>query len=97
MARAVLGLVNDGQQPVNVVLRATNLVADSGDSIPGELVHFAPNPVDLPVNSQLPVLANVRIPAGVNPGKYVGLVQAAGLEAARAVITVIVKPRSNAT
>jgi hypothetical protein len=97
MARTVLGLVNDGEQPVNVVLRATNLIADSGDSIPGELVHFAPNPLTLPGNSELPVLTTLRLPADASPGKYVGLVQAAGLQAARAVITVVVKPAAGGT
>jgi hypothetical protein len=90
MARTVLALVNDGEQPVNVVLRATNLIADSGDAIPGELVNFAPNPLNLPGNSELPVLTKLRVPAGIRPGRYVGLVQAAGLEAARAVMTVVV-------
>jgi hypothetical protein len=92
VGRGALGLVNETHAPATVVLRATSLVSELGDEISGDQVTFAPNPLNLPPGGELPVLANVRVPPGVRPGKYSGLVQAVGLAATRAVMTLIVIP-----
>lgn len=88
LAKTALGIVNDAATPATVVLRTTSLVNEHGDELPSSAVTFAPNPVNLPAHAELPVLANVQVPTGTRPGKYLGLVQAVGLEATRAVMTV---------
>jgi hypothetical protein len=95
IAKTVLGLVNETQSPASVVLRATSLVNERGDELPGSIVTFAPNPLNLPVGAELPVQASALVPTGTRPGKYYGLVQAVGLEAARAVMTLdVIDPGS---
>lgn len=94
VARTALGLVNSTRDPALVVLRVTNLVSDLGDEISSSLVSFSPNPVNLPGGAELPVQAAVKVPGDARPGTYVGLVQAAGLEATRAVMLVDVKPKT---
>ena len=95
IATTALGLVNDAQSPTSVVLRATSFVNEQGDELPGSIMSFAPNPVNLPPNAEHPVQANARVPVGTRPGKYSGLVQALGLEATRAVMTIhVIDPRS---
>jgi hypothetical protein len=88
IAKTALGLVNDAESPASVVLRATSFVSEHGDELPGTVVTFAPNPVNLPPNTEFPVQADVRVPVGTRPGKYSGLVQALGLEATHAVMTI---------
>ncbi|HEX6273421.1 MAG TPA: hypothetical protein VFZ53_10280 [Polyangiaceae bacterium] len=95
IGRTALGLFNESRAPASIVLRATSLVSDLGDELPGSLVTFAPNPLHLPAAGELPVQANVRVPPGVRPGTYSGLVQAVGLAATRAVLTVIVAPAAS--
>jgi hypothetical protein len=94
LAHVALGLVNDSGEPASVLLSATSLVSELGHEIPAKHVAFAPNPASLPGRGELPVRASVAVPPGTPPGKYSGLVQGAGLEAARAVMTVIVAPRA---
>jgi hypothetical protein len=94
LAHVALGLVNGSGEPASVLLSATSLVSELGHEIPAKNVAFAPNPSKLPGRGELPVRASVTVPPGTPPGKYSGLVQGAGLDAARAVMTVIVAPRA---
>jgi hypothetical protein len=93
VARTALGLVNDTPDPARVVLRVTSLVNELGDEISSSLVTFSPNPMDLPGGAQMPVQVAVKVPGEARPGTCSGLVQAAGLEATRAVMLVHVKPK----
>lgn len=93
LATTALGLVNQTDNPALVVLRATNLVDDTGQEIPSAFVNFSPISLTLAPRTESPVTVTVQVPSDARPGIYRGLIRAAGLEGAQAAITVNVEPR----
>jgi hypothetical protein len=93
-----LGLINDNADSgvAEVVLHATSLVNERGFEIPSSHVSFAPNPVGVTGAQQQPVYITVRVPEKTPTGTYSGLVQAAGLPEAAALLVVDVEPAGGA-
>lgn len=89
-------LVNDAQQPVEVLVKATSLIGPHGFEVPSRYVGFSPNPLLLQAGETQPVEVTIRMPEQVPPGEYSGLVQGVGLEGAHAQLTVDVRPMTGA-
>jgi hypothetical protein len=83
-----LQIENLEDYPVNVSLFSSELLSDGGSSIPSFAVSFDPLTLNLGPGQQGVVVAKVNVPQQAIPGAYSGLVQAAGLSAVKAVITV---------
>jgi hypothetical protein len=74
--------------PVSVSLYAGELLSDGRGSIPSSAISFDPATVSIGAGQRAVVTAGVAVPPASAPGAYSGLVQAAGLPGAKAVITV---------
>jgi hypothetical protein len=83
-----LRLENLEDHPVQVSFYSSDLLSDSGASIPSFAISFEPAMLNLGSRQQGVVTANIDVPPQAIPGSYSGLVQAAGLAQVKAVITV---------
>jgi hypothetical protein len=78
---------NPGDHPVTLLLYSTDLVSDAGYQIPAALISFDPPSQTIAPRSQGAARMNVAIPLQALAGSYSALVQAAGLAASKAVVT----------
>ena len=83
-----LRLENLEDRPVTLSFYSSDLLSDGGGSIPSFAVSFDPATLDVGAGAQAVITAKIEVPAQATPGAYSGLVQAAGLERVKAVITV---------
>ncbi len=90
-----LAVVNESQGPARVLMRSTSLVSDRGEEIPARMVAFVPPELELGPGQREPVQVAVHVPAGARPGQYSGIVQAAGLQGTRALLTLLVDPEAD--
>lgn len=83
-----LRVENLESHPVKVSFYSSDLLSDAGRSIPSFAVSFEPPILDIGAGQQAIVTAKVGVPPQSIPGAYSGLIQAAGLPDAKAVITI---------
>jgi hypothetical protein len=79
---------NAGPRALDTGFFSTDLLSDTGRSIPGHQVSFDPPRLTLAPGERGNVTARVEVPLQAAPGAYSGLVQASGLPANKTVITV---------
>jgi hypothetical protein len=82
---------NCGDRAETVSFYCTDLLGDAGHDIPSYQVAFDPPGQALAPQAQGRVGVKVDVPLQALPGSYSGLVQAVGLPATKAVITIEVK------
>jgi hypothetical protein len=90
-ARVGFAFENCGERPELVTFYCTDLVGDAGHNIASYQVAFDPPSQTLAPQAQGRVAVNVGVPLQALPGCYSGLVQAVGLPATKAVITIQVR------
>lgn len=86
-ARIPLTIDNADDRPVTLSFYSTDLTSDSGYQIPADLISFDPPSQTIPPRSQGTTLMNVAVPLQAMAGSYSALVQAVGLAASKAVVT----------
>ena len=92
VARLVLNLENDDDQPDECAVHVTDLVGPSGGRIPASHVRVLPSPARIPPHGSTDIRIEVRIPSGTLAGCYTGLLQSDDGDAVRALIQVFVGP-----
>jgi hypothetical protein len=79
---------NQDNRPAQVSFYCTDLLSDNGNSVPSYQVSFDPQNRTIGPSERALVKVNVAVPPQSIPGSYSGLIQAVGLCAAKAVITI---------
>lgn len=83
-----LRLENINEDSVGVSFYSSDLLSDSGGTIPSFALSFDPDMLNLGAGQQAVVTVQINVPPQTIPGAYSGLVQATGLSRVKAVITV---------
>ena len=87
-AQICISLVNEDDQPAQVVFFSTGLIGEGGERIPGERVSFQPRELMLSPGKTDEVIVRVAVPAQTRCGVYSGLVRASQLDYLHAVLVV---------
>jgi len=87
-AQISLCVENQDDHPVEISLFPTDLRSDRGGVIPSQQISFDPPSRLLNPRESLPIKVSIALPLQTIPGSYSGLVQATGLPAVKAVITI---------
>jgi hypothetical protein len=87
-AQISISLVNEDQQPAQIVFFSTGLIGEDGERIPAERVSFQPRELMLLPGKTGEVIVGVVIPAQTRCGVYSGLVRASKLDYLHAVLVV---------
>jgi hypothetical protein len=90
-AQINISLVNEDEQPAQIVFFSTGLVGEDGERIPAERVSFQPRELVLSPGNTGEVIVRVVIPAQTRCGVYSGLVRAPKLDYLHAVLVVQVE------
>jgi hypothetical protein len=90
VAHLSLQLVNDDTEKDECVLVASDLIGASGRRIPASHVAISPNSAAIPGGGSTSVQIEVRVPSGMAPGCYTGVLQADDGESLRALVHVVV-------
>lgn len=90
-AKVPFTVTNAGQNPVDLLFYSSDLVGDSGWGIPARKVAFSPRSQSLQPQERATIEALIPIPPQTAPGSYSGVVQAAGFDYLRALMTVPVE------
>jgi hypothetical protein len=88
VASLPLAAENPSAMPVAVSFYSTDLLGDSGWTIPGHLVSFDPPRLLLASGQRAVVTARIDVPVQTAPGAYAGLVQVTGLPSQRVVLSI---------
>jgi hypothetical protein len=90
-AEIAMQVENDSAEATDVFeLKASDLLSEEGGRIPARNVTFEPRRVNIPAHDAERITVKLRVPAGVKPGTYSGLLQATKLQPVRAVLVVTV-------
>jgi len=87
-AQISISLVNEDEQPGQIVFFGTGLVGEDGGCIPAERVSFQPRELTLEPGNTGEVIVRVVVPAQTRCGVYSGLVRASRLDYLHAVVVV---------
>jgi hypothetical protein len=83
-----ISLVNEDEQPAQIVFFSTGLIGENGECISAERVSFQPPELMLPPGKTGEVIVGVVVPAQTRCGVYSGLVRASKLDYLHAVLVV---------
>ncbi len=86
-----ISLVNEDEQPAQIVFFSTALIGDDGEHIPAEWVSFQPRELTLSPGKTGEVIVRVAVPWQTRCGIYSGLVRASKLDYLHAVLVVQVE------
>jgi hypothetical protein len=87
-AQICISLVNEDEQPAQIVFFSTGLVGEDGERIAAERVSFQPRELMLSPGKTGEVIVSVVIPAQTRCGVYSGLIRASKLDYLHAVLVV---------
>lgn len=90
-AQINISLINEDEQPAQIVFFGTGLIGEDGERIPAERVSFQPRELMLSPGKTGEVIVGVVIPAQTRCGVYSGLVRASRLDYLHAVLVVQVE------
>jgi hypothetical protein len=90
-AQICIPLVNEDEQPAQIVFFSTGLIGEDGECIPAERVSFQPRELVLSPGTSGEVMVRVAIPAQTRCGVYSGLVRASKLDYLHAVVVMQVE------
>jgi hypothetical protein len=90
-AQIRISLVNEDEQPAQIVFFSTGLIGADGEHIPAERVSFQPRELTLQAGKAGDVMVGVVIPAQTRCGTYSGLIRASQLDYLHAVLVVQVE------
>jgi hypothetical protein len=90
-ARISISLVNEDEQPAQIVFVSTGLVGEDGERIPAERVSFQPRELTLQPGNTGEVIVGIVVPAQTRCGVYSGLVRASKLDYLHGVLVVQVE------
>jgi hypothetical protein len=90
-AQISISLVNEDEQPAQIVFLSTGLIGEDGERIPAERVSFQPRELVLSPGNTGEVIVHVVIPAQTRCGVYSGLIRASRLDYLHAVLVVLVE------
>jgi hypothetical protein len=87
-AQICISLVNEDEQPAQIVFFSTGLIGEDGQCIPAERVSFQPRELMLSPGKTGEVIVSLAIPSQTRCGVYSGLVRASKLDYLHAVLVV---------
>jgi len=87
-AQISISLVNEDEQPGQIVFFSTGLISEDGACIPSERVSFQPRELTLEPGNTGEVIVRVVVPAQTRCGVYSGLIRASRLDYLHAVVVV---------
>jgi hypothetical protein len=90
-AQICISLVNEDNQPAQIVFFSTGLVGEDGERIPAERISFEPRELILSPGKTGEVMVRMVVPAQTRCGVYSGLVRASKLDYLHAVVVVQVE------
>ena len=90
-AQICISLVNEDDQPAQIVFFSTGLVGEDGERIPAERISFEPRELILSPGKTGEVMVRMVVPAQTRCGVYSGLVRASKLDYLHAVLVVQVE------
>jgi hypothetical protein len=90
-AQICISLVNEDDQPAQIVFFSTGLVGEDGERIPAERISFEPRELILSPGKTGEVMVRMVVPAQTRCGVYSGLVRASKLDYLHAVVVVQVE------
>jgi hypothetical protein len=90
-AQISVSLVNEDEQPAQIVFLSTGLIGEGGEQIPAEGISFQPRELTLQPGDTGEVIVRVTVPAQTRCGVYSGLIRASKLDYLHAVSLVQVE------
>ena len=90
-AQISISLVNEDEQPAQIVFLSTGLIGEAGEQIAAERISFKPRELVLSPGNTGEVIVHVVIPAQTRCGVYSGLIRASRLDYLHAVLVVLVE------
>ena len=90
-AQIRISLVNEDEQPAQIVFLSTGLIGEAGEQIAAERISFKPRELVLSPGNTGEVIVHVVIPAQTRCGVYSGLIRASRLDYLHAVLVVLVE------
>lgn len=90
-AETTISLINEDEQPAQVVFFSTALIGEGGACIPSECVSFRPSALTIEAGHAGKVSVSVAVPVQTRSGIYSGLIRASTLEHLHTVLVVQVE------
>jgi len=90
-AQAIVSLVSEDDEPVQIVFFGTDLIGEDGALIPAQCASFQPSELMLEAGQSGEVTVQVVIPAHTRTGVYSGLIRASKFDYLHAVLVVQVE------
>ena len=90
-AQISISLVNEDEQPAQIVFLSTGLIGEDGEQIAAERISFQPRELTLSPGKTGEVVVRVVVPAQTRGGVYSGLIRASMLDYLHAVLVVQVE------
>jgi hypothetical protein len=90
-AQTRISLVNEDEQPAQIMFFSTDLIGEDGEPIPAGRVSFQPRELTLPSGKTGDVMVRVVVPAQTRCGVYSGLIRASKLDYLHAVLVLQVE------
>jgi uncharacterized membrane protein len=82
-------LENSGDAPTEPLrFLSTDLLSPAGGRIPAKQIEFKPAALTIKPGGRETVVVQLKIPSGVKPGLYSGLIQSSKMDQLRAVLAV---------